>query len=85
MSISESNAGIYYVHGGVAQGLNLSKRYLREMAKHTGAVVFATDYRRPPNSPFPDAFDDCLTGNLLSINVPETLYFRYKLHCKACG
>ena len=32
------------------------------MAKSTGSVVFAPDYRRPPNAKFPTGFDDCLTG-----------------------
>merc|ERR1711990_494333 len=57
-----SNGGIYYIHGGVSQGLNLSSRYLREMAKSTGSVVFAPDYRRGPNHAFPTGFEDCLTG-----------------------
>jgi len=57
-----TNGGIYYIHGGVSQSLDLSKRYLREMAKSTGSVVFAPDYRRPPNAKFPTGFDDCLTG-----------------------
>jgi len=53
---------IYYVHGGIAQGLSLSSRYLREMAKETGAIVVAPDYRRPPIAAFPTPFDDCLAG-----------------------
>jgi len=53
---------IYYIHGGIGQGLSLSSRYLREMAAQTGAVVIAPDYRRPPNAPFPTPFDDCLAG-----------------------
>jgi len=53
---------IYYVHGGVAQGLSLSARYLREMALSTGAVVVAPDYRRAPAHAFPTPFDDCLAG-----------------------
>ena len=50
------------MHGGVAQGLSLSARYLREMALSTGAVVVAPDYRRAPAHPFPTPFDDCLAG-----------------------
>ena len=61
--LAKPNAAIYYVHGGVHQGLDFSKRYLREMAKATGATVIAPDYRRAPEHQFPGPFDDCLAGN----------------------
>jgi len=59
---SKTNAAIYYIHGGVHQSLDFSKRYLREMAKSTGATVIAPDYRRAPQNQFPGPFDDCLAG-----------------------
>ena len=60
--LAKPNAAIYYVHGGVHQRLDFSKRYLREMAKSTGATVIAPDYRRAPQHQFPGPFDDCLAG-----------------------
>ena len=60
--LASPKKAIYYIHGGIGQGLSLSSRYLREMAAQTGAVVIAPDYRRPPNAPFPTPFDDCLAG-----------------------
>ena len=48
--LAKRNAAIYYIHGGVHQSLDFSKRYLREMAKWTGATVIAPDNRREPSS-----------------------------------
>jgi len=59
---AKPNGAIYYIHGGVHQSLDFSKRYLREMAKSTGATVIAPDYRRAPINQFPGPFDDCLAG-----------------------
>lgn len=62
---AKPNGAIYYVHGGVHQSLDFSKRYLREMAKATGATVIAPDYRRAPQNQFPGPFDDCLAGKAM--------------------
>ena len=46
--------------GWVAGDLDTHDRQARRLAIETGAVVISVDYRRPPESPFPCAFEDCI-------------------------
>jgi acetyl esterase len=52
---------VLFYHGGgwVAGDLDTHDRQARRLAIETGAVVISVDYRRPPESPFPCAFEDC--------------------------
>ncbi len=53
---------VLYFHGGgwVAGDLETSDRIARTLSIELDAVVVSVDYRRPPEAPFPIAFNDCL-------------------------
>ncbi|MGE0718635.1 MAG: alpha/beta hydrolase [Alphaproteobacteria bacterium] len=55
---------IVYFHGGgwVAGDLFTHERQARTLALELDAVVVSVDYRRPPETPFPGAFEDCLAA-----------------------
>ena len=55
---------IVYFHGGgwVAGDLFTHERQARTLAIEAEAVVLSIDYRRPPETPFPGAFEDCLAA-----------------------
>lgn len=55
---------IVYFHGGgwVAGDLFTHERQARTLAREVDAVVVSVDYRRPPETPFPGAFEDCLAA-----------------------
>ena len=55
---------IVYFHGGgwVAGDLFTHERQARTLALELEAVVVSVDYRRPPETPFPGAFEDCLAA-----------------------
>lgn len=55
---------VVYFHGGgwVAGDLETVDRQARLLALETGAVVVSVDYRRPPEVPFPGAFNDALAA-----------------------
>jgi acetyl esterase len=55
---------IVYFHGGgwVAGDLFTHERQARTLAIEAEAVVLSVDYRRPPETPFPGAFEDCLAA-----------------------
>jgi acetyl esterase len=55
---------VVYFHGGgwVAGDLFTHERQARTLAIEAEAVVLSVDYRRPPETPFPGAFEDCLTA-----------------------
>jgi acetyl esterase len=55
---------IVYFHGGgwVAGDLNTHDRQARLLAIEVEAVVLSVDYRRPPETKFPGAFDDGLAA-----------------------
>jgi acetyl esterase len=55
---------IVYFHGGgwVAGDLFTHERQARTLALEAEAVVVSVDYRRPPETPFPGAFEDCLAA-----------------------
>ena len=50
-----------YFHGGgwVAGDLYTHDRLARTLSIELEVVVVSVDYRRPPEAPFPCAFDDC--------------------------
>jgi acetyl esterase/lipase len=52
---------LMYFHGGgwVAGDLYTHDRLARTLALELEAVVVSLDYRRPPEAPFPCAFEDC--------------------------
>src|ERR1700748_116419 len=51
---------VVFFHGGgwVAADLDTHARQARLLAIETGAVVVSVDYRRPPETRFPGAFED---------------------------
>jgi acetyl esterase len=53
-----------FFHGGgwVAGDINTHDRNARTLAIELKAVVLSVDYRRPPETPFPGTFDDCLAA-----------------------
>ncbi|MBR0692095.1 alpha/beta hydrolase [Bradyrhizobium lablabi] len=55
---------IVFFHGGgwVAGDLETHDRQARNLVIETGAVVVSVDYRRPPETRFPGAFDDALAA-----------------------
>ena len=58
------SATIVFYHGGgwVAGDLETHERQAQLLAMETGAVVVSIDYRRPPEAPFPAAFEDCFAA-----------------------
>lgn len=59
-----ASATIAFFHGGgwVAGDLETHERQAHWLAMETGAVVVSVDYRRPPEAPFPAAFEDCFAA-----------------------
>lgn len=55
---------VVFFHGGgwVAGDLDTHDRQARLLAIETGAVVVSVDYRRPPETRFPGAFEDCFAA-----------------------
>lgn len=67
----------FFLHGGgwVAFGGRLAVLPAAVAAAHYGGVVYAPDYRMPPDHPFPTALNDCLRAYqdvLLRFN-PESM------------
>ena len=56
----ENSPTVVFFHGGgwVAGDLDTHDRQARLLAIETGAVVVSVDYRRPPETRFPGAFED---------------------------
>jgi acetyl esterase len=57
---SKTSPTVVFFHGGgwVAGDLETHDRQARLLAIETGAVVVSVDYRRPPETRFPGAFED---------------------------
>ena len=57
-------ATVVFFHGGgwVAGDIDTHDRNARTLAIELEAVVLSVDYRRPPETPFPGTFDDCLAA-----------------------
>ena len=55
---------IVFFHGGgwVAGDIETHDRQVRSLAIETGGVVVSVDYRRPPETRFPGAFDDAFAA-----------------------
>ncbi|WMT74600.1 alpha/beta hydrolase [Bradyrhizobium sp. Ash2021] len=55
---------VVFFHGGgwVAGDLETHDRQARQLAIETGAVVISVDYRRPPETRFPGAFEDAFAA-----------------------
>jgi acetyl esterase len=60
----EKSPTVVFFHGGgwVAGDLETHDRQARLIAIETGAVVVSVDYRRPPETRFPGAFEDALAA-----------------------
>jgi len=60
----EKSPTVVFFHGGgwVAGDLETHDRQARLLAIETGAVVVSVDYRRPPETPFPGAFEDAFAA-----------------------
>jgi acetyl esterase len=60
----EKSPTVIFFHGGgwVAGDLETHDRQARLLALETGAVVISVDYRRPPETRFPGAFEDGLAS-----------------------
>ena len=55
---------VVYFHGGgwVAGDLDTHDRQARTLAVEVEAAILSIDYRRPPETPFPGAFEDALAA-----------------------
>jgi len=62
--LSEKSPTVVFFHGGgwVAGDLETHDRQARLLAIETGAVVISVDYRRPPETRFPGAFEDAFAA-----------------------
>jgi acetyl esterase len=60
----EKSPTVVFFHGGgwVAGDLETHDRQARLLAMETGAVVISVDYRRPPETRFPGAFEDAFAA-----------------------
>jgi acetyl esterase len=60
----EQSPTVVFFHGGgwVAGDLETHDRQARLLAIETGAVVISVDYRRPPETRFPGAFEDAFAA-----------------------
>jgi acetyl esterase len=61
---AEKSPTVVFFHGGgwVAGDLETHDRQARLLAIETGAVVVSVDYRRPPETRFPGAFEDAFAA-----------------------
>ena len=70
---------ILYIHGGGFCMCNTAthRGFLYRLVKVTGAIVFAVEYRRPPEHPYPAPVDDCVQAytHLLEHIEPSRVYF----------
>jgi acetyl esterase len=66
---------VIYFHGGgwVAGDLFTHERQARTLALELDAVVVSVDYRRPPETPFPGAYEDCLAATRWAARNVATL------------
>lgn len=63
LQVSKQDAVILYLHGGgyVLNTPNQYKTLTAELCLQTGTDVFAIDYRRAPEAPFPAALEDAFS------------------------
>src|SRR5580704_16183858 len=63
-STHQKSPTVVFFHGGgwVAGDLETHDRQARLLAIETGAIVVSVDYRRPPETPFPGAFEDAFAA-----------------------
>jgi acetyl esterase len=66
---------VAYFHGGgwVAGSIETHEVLTAAMAAETGAEVVSVHYRRPPENPYPAAFDDCTEAVRWIVELSETL------------
>lgn len=66
---------IVFFHGGgwVAGSLFTHDRLARTLAVELDAVVVSVDYRQPPETPFPGAYEDCLAATRWAAANIDTL------------
>jgi monoterpene epsilon-lactone hydrolase len=58
-----NGTAVLYLHGGafVICGPETHRRLAGQLARDSGATVLAADYRMPPQIPFTETVDDCVT------------------------
>lgn len=61
---------ILYFHGGAFCLCNSAthRGLLHRLVSTTGATIFAADYRRPPEHPYPTPLDDCYEAYVFLLN-----------------
>ncbi|MEM8667202.1 MAG: alpha/beta hydrolase [Planctomycetota bacterium] len=64
---------VMYFHGGgwVLGNLDTHDSLCRRLAKQSGCVLVAVDYRLAPEHPFPAAFDDCVRATRFVADHPK--------------
>ncbi|HEX7853429.1 MAG TPA: alpha/beta hydrolase [Sphingobium sp.] len=65
------------IHGGgwTSLGGKLARVFAQVAAQAYGGIVYAVDYRRPPDHPYPAPLDDCLAvyRELVRLHAPESI------------
>lgn len=64
-----------YFHGGGWElgSLAMADRPMRRLARDSGCAVLSVDYRRTPESPFPEPFEDCVDATAWAASNADTL------------
>ena len=78
----EKSPTVVFFHGGgwVAGDLETHDRQARLLVIETGAVVISVDYRRPPETRFPGAFEDAFAATQRYRRPPRRVRRRYQAH-----
>lgn len=63
-NVEEPMPTIYYLHGGglVIGSVSIYDNWLRWLANATGCCIYALDYRKGPEKPYPYALEDTIAG-----------------------
>ncbi|KAI8926995.1 alpha/beta hydrolase fold-domain-containing protein [Entophlyctis helioformis] len=74
-AITETEPVVFYLHGGAHHLLSpgTHRTLTAEISKHSGASVFAPDFRLAPKNPFPAAVEDVVACYVALIGAKSTL------------